>query len=94
MAVIDTGVDYYHEDLAGNIWTNENEIPNNGIDDDVNGYVDDYYGYDFLYNFSDPMDYNSHGTHCSGTIAAMGNNGIGITGVSWQTKIMAVLRFK
>lgn len=88
VAVIDTGVDYNHPDLAGNIWTNPGEIPNNGIDDDGNGYVDDVHGYDFINNDNDPMDDNGHGTHCAGVIGAIGNNGVGIAGVAWKVKIM------
>ena len=88
VAVIDTGVDYTHPDLAQNIWTNPGEIPNNGIDDDGNGYVDDVHGYDFINNDNDPMDDNGHGTHCAGVIGAVGNNGIGISGVNQKVKIM------
>jgi subtilisin family serine protease len=87
-AVIDTGVDYNHQDLAANIWTNTGEIPGNGIDDDGNGYVDDIHGYDFANGDGDPMDDNSHGTLVAGTIAGVGNNGVGTVGVNWQTKIM------
>ncbi len=90
VAVIDTGVDYTHEDLRSNMWTNTREIPGNGFDDDGNGYVDDVYGYDFFNNDSDPQDDYGHGTHVAGIIAATGNNGVGITGVSWSAKIMAV----
>lgn len=90
VAVIDTGVDYTHEDLAANHWVNPGEIAGNGIDDDGNGYIDDVYGYDFYNLDADPFDGNSHGTHVAGTIAAVGNNGIGVTGVSWGANIMAV----
>ena len=90
VAVIDTGVDYNHEDLIGNIWTNPGEIAGNGIDDDGNGFIDDIHGYDFANNDGDPRDDNGHGTHCAGTISGVGNNGIGITGVSWNARIMAV----
>src|SRR5688500_15666779 len=77
VAVIDTGIDYLHDDLKENIWTNPREIPFNGIDEDGNGFVDDYYGYDFVSNDSDPFDDQQHGTHVAGTIGAKGNNGIG-----------------
>jgi len=90
VAVIDTGIDYNHPDLAANIWTNPGEIPNNGIDDDNNGYVDDVHGYDFVNNDGDPMDDHYHGTHVAGTIGAVGNNGLGVTGVAWTAQIMAV----
>ncbi len=82
VGVIDTGVDYNHPDLAANIWTNPGEIPDNGIDDDDNGFVDDVHGWDFANNDNDPMDGHSHGTHCAGTIAGLGNNGTGVVGVS------------
>ena len=90
VAVIDTGVKYTHEDLAANIWKNPGEINGNGIDDDANGFVDDYYGYDFFFNDSDPADENGHGTHTSGTIGAVGNNALGITGINWNVRLMAI----
>lgn len=99
VAVIDSGVDYSHEDLASNIWMNTKEIPNNGIDDDGNGYIDDARGWDFSGNGNnvvednDPIDYDGHGTHVSGTIAAIGNNGIGVIGVAPKAKIMPVKLF-
>ena len=92
IAVIDSGVDYNHEDLSVNIWSNTGEIPDNGIDDDNNGYVDDVRGWDFVNDDNDPMDSNDHGTHVAGTIAAKGNNATGITGVCWTARIMP-LRF-
>ena len=90
LAVIDTGIDYNHPDLAANIWTNPGEIPGNSIDDDHNGFVDDVHGYDFVNNDGDPFDDHGHGTHCSGTIGGVGNNGVGVTGVNWNVKIMGI----
>lgn len=90
VAVIDTGIDYKHEDLKANIWINTKETPSNGIDDDGNGYIDDVNGWDFAYGDNDPMDGDSHGTHCAGTIAAQGNNSIGVAGVNWSAKLMPV----
>ena len=99
LAVLDTGVDYRHEDLAANMWRNPGEIAGNGIDDDGNGFVDDVYGYDFAADNnggqdSDPMDIDSHGTHVAGTIAAVGNNGIGVCGVNWNARIMVLKVFR
>ena len=92
VAVIDQGVDYNHEDLAANMWVNEDEVPNNGIDDDQNGYVDDIHGYNFVddgpitwhkhYPNQDREGDTGHGTHVAGTIAAVNNNGIGINGIA------------
>ncbi|MBX3245036.1 MAG: S8 family serine peptidase [Acidobacteria bacterium] len=90
VAVIDTGIRLTHEDLAANLWTNPGEIPNNGIDDDGNGFVDDVYGWDFRYNDSDPSDQHGHGTHVAGTIGAVGNNSVGVVGVNWNVKMMAI----
>lgn len=90
VADIDTGVDRNHEDLKDNMWVNINEIPNNGIDDDANGYIDDYYGWDYVANDPDPMDDHGHGTHTAGTITATGGNLTGVVGVNWTGKIMAL----
>jgi len=90
IAIIDTGIDYTHPDLAGNIWTNPGEIPGNGRDDDGNGYVDDVHGYDFANNDGDPRDDQSHGTHVAGTIGGTANNGIGVAGVNWDVQLMAL----
>ena len=94
VAIIDQGVDYLHEDLAANMWVNEDEIPNNGIDDDDNGYIDDVHGYNFIDNpvvvakdengkqIPNPILRQDHGTHVAGTVAAVSNNGIGVAGVA------------
>ncbi len=102
IAIIDSGVDYNHIDLADNIWINTDEIID-GTDTDGNGYVDDIRGYDFVDNAyqvhpdedgedrdNDPIDFHGHGTHCAGITAAVGNNSEGIAGVSWNSKIMCI----
>lgn len=88
VAIIDTGTDYLHPDLKNIMWHNSDEIANNGVDDDKNGYVDDTKGWNFYNNTADPMDITSHGTHCAGIIAAIHNNNTGITGVSNHVRIM------
>jgi subtilisin family serine protease len=92
VAVIDTGVQHAHGDLAPNIWTNAAEVPGNWADDEGDGYVDDVHGYDFYGRDGDPNDESGHGTHVAGTIGAAGNNGLGVTGVNWQCRLMP-LRF-
>ena len=93
VAVIDTGVLYTHDDLSSNIWNNTGEIPDNGFDDDSNGYIDDVRGWDFVNSDNDPIDDKNHGTHVSGTIGAIGNNTLGVAGLNWQVKIMPLKAF-
>jgi subtilisin family serine protease len=90
IAVIDSGIDYSHPDLIDNIWLNEDEIPDNEIDDDGNGYVDDDKGWDWWYKISDILDGMGHGTMCAGIIGAEGNNSIGGSGVCWDCRIMSL----
>ncbi len=99
IAVIDSGLDVNHPDLRDNIWHNSNEIPNNGLDDDHNGFIDDVVGWNFVDNNPDPSPRFSpgwtetglaHGTMVAGIIAARGNNAQGVAGVTWQAKIMAL----
>lgn len=94
VAILDTGVDYMHPDLTNRMWTNTAEIPDNGIDDDGNGYIDDYRGFDFADNDSDPYDFSGHGTHVAGIVGAEANNGIGFTGVDWNCRLMALKAVK
>jgi subtilisin family serine protease len=89
VAVIDTGVDYTHPDLAPNMWVNPRET-RNGRDDDGNGYIDDVHGINAITGSGDPMDDHYHGTHCAGTIGAVGDNGVGVTGVAWDVQIMGL----
>ncbi|UCC44503.1 MAG: S8 family serine peptidase [Candidatus Zixiibacteriota bacterium] len=101
VGIIDTGVDRDHPDLAGRLWTNPGEIPDNGLDDDHNGYVDDINGWDFcgnpdglpIWGDNDPEDYHGHGTHCAGIVAATSGNEIGIAGVCQNARIMCLKIF-
>lgn len=96
VAVVDTGVDYNHEDLKNIMWKNTGEIADNGIDDDGNGYIDDIFGINTLVKDAngnatgDPMASHAHGTHVSGTIAAEQNNLIGMAGIAAKARIMAI----
>ena len=103
IAIVDSGVDWNHPDLAANIWSNSGEIAGNGIDDDGNGYIDDIRGWDFVDTTStycadldctdrdnDPMDNQGHGTHCAGISGAVTNNGVGVAGMAWDCRIMAL----
>ena len=100
VGILDTGVDLDHEDLAENIWTNPGEIPNNGMDDDHNGFVDDFYGWDFagidlnsILEDNDPTDTYGHGTHCAGIVASVRQNGIGVSGIISPCRIVAIKCF-
>ena len=102
MAIVDTGADLDHVDLEPNIWSNPGEVPDNGLDDDANGFVDDVHGWDFVDASSlpgrgdfedrdnDPSDETGHGTHVTGIAGARGNNGVGIAGVAWYCTLMPV----
>lgn len=90
VAVIDTGMDMDHPDLLGNLWNNQDEIPNDNLDNDGNGYVDDVNGWDFSADDRTPEDSDGHGTHCAGTVGAVGNNNNQVAGVCWTVRIMPV----
>ena len=102
IAIIDSGIDYRHDDLAPKVWINPREIPENGLDDDGNGYADDIYGWDFtdapnlqaegdyIEGDNEPIDESGHGTHVAGIAGAMPDNGIGIAGVAWECPLMAI----
>ena len=88
VGVVDTGIDYLHPDLQDNVWRNPNEICNDGIDNDGNGYVDDCYGFNAITGSGSALDDNGHGTHVAGIIGAIGNNAEGVTGVNWKVSIV------
>ncbi len=90
VAVLDTGIRYTHEDLAANMWRNVDEIPADGLDNDANGIIDDYHGANLINETGAPMDDEGHGTFVAGLIGAVGNNGVGVTGVCWDVSLMAV----
>jgi subtilisin family serine protease len=90
IAVIDSGVDLDHPDLTGKLWTTEGEVAGNGVDDDENGYADDIYGWDFVNGDGDPDDDHGHGSHVAGIAAAHTNNGVGVAGVAWDSRIMVL----
>jgi subtilisin family serine protease len=94
VGIADTGIDYNHPDLAANIWHNPGESgggkETNGVDDDGNGKIDDFRGWDFTENDNDPQDYESHGSHVAGTVGAVGNDGQGVPGVNWTVRVAAL----
>jgi len=90
VAVLDSGIDLSHPDLIGNTWKNPRELATNGIDDEKNGFIDDVYGWNFLNDTNNVQDGYGHGTHVAGIIGAVGNNGVGITGLGWQVSLMSL----
>lgn len=102
VGIIDTGLTLNHEDLKDNLWKNPGEVgldeegndkSTNGIDDDGNGYIDDFQGWDFIDNDNIPNDAHGHGTHCAGLVGATGNNGVGVSGINWNVSIVGLKIF-
>lgn len=93
VGIVDSGADLVHRDLSANLWRNPGEIPRNGIDDDGNGFIDDINGYDFLDDDSDPMDEDWHGTMVAGTLGAVGDNSLDVTGVLWSVPMIIARSF-
>lgn len=88
VAVLDSGIDLSHPDLASNVWTNPRDLPENGIDDEGNGFIDDVNGWNFTDDTNDVQDRFGHGTHVSGIIGAVGNNNVGVAGLTWQVSLL------
>lgn len=90
VAVLDSGLDLSHSDLIANTWKNPRELVANGIDDENNAFIDDVYGWNFLTRTNDVQDRYGHGTHVAGIIGAVGNNGLGVTGLNWNVSLMTL----
>lgn len=93
LCVLDNGLEFTHEDIAPNLWRNQGEVPNNGIDDDNNGYVDDYHGWNSAERNGDISSDNFHGTRVTGVLGAAGNNGLGTAGLNWNVQVMTIRAF-
>ena len=93
VAIIDTGIDFFHPDIRENLWINLTEIPGNGLDDDDNGYIDDVHGFDFVSDDGDPFDDQGHGTHVAGIVGAVANNRRGTAGVCQEVSLIAIKSF-
>lgn len=89
VAILDSGIDWDHPDLASRVWTNPGEIPGNGVDDELNGFIDDVHGWDFVNNDGNPMDDHGHGTNVAGIVGAATNNAVGVAGVDWNCRLLA-----